>query len=123
MTERRVTRGLSKASSEASDEQPQSLEQAIVPLGTQSHTQAGGSLVFIDPDGRFNTLAEFATFLKEEKDESTRYNAFKYQVERLNDVSEVAERWAEYLTSIGEGDFQREVIFQQEGGGSAACAR
>ena len=84
MTDRRVTRGLSKASSEASDEQPQTssqpqnLKQVIIPLGTQSYIQAGSNLVFIDPDGRFNTLTEFAIFLKEEKDKSTRYSVFKY---------------------------------------------
>jgi hypothetical protein len=75
--------------------------QALVTIGSTSQGNKQGSLtVFQDEEGRFNTLAEFTQYLEAEEDEAIRYESFKGQIEKLNMMSEAAERWAEHFSDI-----------------------
>jgi hypothetical protein len=72
---------------------------AIIDSTSQDNTERA-TIVFKDEGGRFNTLAEFIQYLKDEKDDDVRYESFREQVEKINTLSEAAEQYAEHFSDI-----------------------
>jgi hypothetical protein len=69
-------------------------------LAVIDDSSASKVVVFKDEGGRFNTLAEFTQYLKDEQDEEVRYASFREQVEKINTLSEAAEQYAEHFSDI-----------------------